>query len=119
MISAEGMRRRKRVQKNCDVEFYANDEAYRGAADNFSIDGLFIKTDNLLDTHSVISIIVYLPDGSASKVKGMVRQVVKTCNDAVMDVSQQTFKGGMGIELIERDPKYVSFFLSLLCSPKF
>lgn len=114
MASAQASRKHKRVQKSCKVEFCANNKTYRGDSDNFSIGGLFVRTDNLLAPDSVISIIVYLPDGSVSKVKGTVRQVIKTCNDTVMAAPQQTFKGGMGIEITERDPCYINFFLSLL-----
>ena len=107
--SAPEQRQRKRLKKSCEIDFCANNETYRGVSDNFSIDGLFIRTDNLFTPQSVVSIIVHLPDGSTSKLKGRVRRVH----------TGQTFKRGMGIEIIERDSKYIAFFLSLLSSIKF
>jgi hypothetical protein len=35
--SDRGKRQHKRLTKTCEVEFYSNDEAYRGISDNFSI----------------------------------------------------------------------------------
>jgi hypothetical protein len=112
-------RQHKRFLKSCEVEFCANNKKYKGVSDNFSIDGLFIETNILLAPHSVVSIIVHLPDGSVSKLKGRVRRVAETCNDTPMEASQQTFKSGIGIEIIERDSNYFKFFMLLLSSIKF
>jgi hypothetical protein len=116
--SATEQRQRKRLQKSCEVDFCANTETYRGVSDNFSIDGLFIRTDDLLAPQSVVSMIVHLPDGSTSKLKGRVRRVHKVSYD-IAKSSGQTFKCGMGIEIIEKDSNYIAFFLSLLSSIKF
>ena len=115
---APEQRQRKRLKKSCQIDFCANNETYIGVSDNFSIDGLFIKTDNLLPLQSVVSIIVHLPDGSTSKLKGMVRRVHKVSYDIVIP-SGQTFECGMGIQIIERDSNYMKFFISLLSSIKF
>jgi hypothetical protein len=114
---ATEQRQRKRLHKSCEVDFYTNTGTYRGVSDNFSIDGLFMRTDHLLNPESVVSIIVHLPDRSTSKLKGRVRRVHKVPYDVVKP-SGQTFKGGMGIEIIERDSNYIAFFLSLLSSIK-
>ena len=110
-------RQRKRLKKSCQIDFCTNNETHRGVSDNFSIDGLFIKTDNLLAPQSVVSITVHLPDGSTSNLKGMVRRVHKESYDIAIP-SGQTFKCGMGIEIIERDSNYMKFFISLLSSVK-
>jgi hypothetical protein len=116
--SAPEQRKRKRLKKSCQVDFCANNETYRGVSDNFSVDGLFIWTDNLLAPQSVVSMTVHLPDGSTSKLKGLVRRVHKVSHDSVKP-SGQIFKCGMGIEIIERDPNYMKFFISLLSSITF
>ena len=115
--SVPEQRQRKRLKKSCQVDFCANNETHRGVSDNFSLDGLFIRTDSLLSPQSVVSIIVHLPDGSTSKIKGLVRRVHKESYDIAIP-SGQTFKCGMGIEIIERDSNYMKFFISLLSSVK-
>jgi hypothetical protein len=115
---APEQRQRKRLQESCEVDFCASTKTYRGVSDNFSIDGLFIWTDHLLAPQSEVSIIVHLPGGSTSKLKGRVRRVHRVSYDIVMP-SGQTFKCGMGIEIMERDSNYIAFFLSLMSSVKF
>ena len=111
-------RQRKRIKKNCQVDFCATSETYRGISDNFSIDGLLIMTDNLLSLQSVISMTVHLPDRSTSKIKGIVRRIHKESQD-VFTTSGQAFRGGMGIEITERDSNYMKFFISLLSSTRY
>jgi PilZ domain len=111
--SVQGNTRRKRIQKKCEVEFIANKETYKGVSDNFSISGLFIKTDNLLDLHSLVTIKVHLPDGSTSNVEGRVTRVCSVSYD-MSKASGQTLNGGMGIEIMQRDHNYIMFFMSLL-----
>ena len=111
-------RRHKRFHVSCNVEFYANDKMHRGVSDNVSIDGLLIRTDDLLALESVISVTVYLPDGSTSKLKGRVKRVHKVSSDAAAE-SGKNFKGGVGIEIMERDSNYLKFFMSLLSTIKF
>lgn len=112
-VSTQDKRQRKRYQKSLEVEFCTNDRTYRGVSDNFSISGLFIKTDNRLALESVVSIKVHLPDGSISKLEGRVRRVQKAPY-AIVTESKKTFKDGMGIEIIEKDSNYIKFFMSLL-----
>ena len=110
--AALGKRQHRRVQKSCEIEFYANGKTYRGVSDNFSIDGLLISTDNLLALHSIVSITVHLNDGSTGKLKGRVRRVHKVTGSTAE--SGQTLESSMGIEIMERDSNYIKFFMSLL-----
>lgn len=111
--SAQERRQRKRFQKSCEVEFSVNNETYRGVSENFSINGLFIKTNNFLALQSVVAIKVHLPDGSTAKLEGRVRRVQQVSYDIVA-ASGETFKRGIGIEIIKRDSNYMKFFISLL-----
>jgi hypothetical protein len=111
-------RQHKRLPKNCEVEFYSNDKIYRGTSSNFSIDGLFIRTDNPLAPGTVISMIVHLPDGPASKLTGRVRRVSRMSDSTVIDKSVMSLEEGMGIEIMKRDSHYIKFFMSLLGSLK-
>jgi hypothetical protein len=116
-VSGLEKRQRRRVQKNMEVEFCGYDGTHRGVSENFSIDGLSIRTDSILPLQSVVSITVHLPDGSISKLKGKVRRVHKVTHD-IIAASRKTFKGEMGIEIIERDSSYIQFFMSLLSGIK-
>jgi hypothetical protein len=108
------VRKHKRIQKNCEVEFSscANNEIYDGVTENFSVDGLFLRTDDLLPLQSEITIVLHLPYGSTSRLKGVVRRVYDVIYDTA--ASGHAYKGGMGIEIIERDSHYMRFFISLL-----
>ena len=110
--SVREKRQHRRVQKSCEVEFYANGKTYRGVSDNVSIDGLLIRTDSLLALQSVVTITVHLPDGSTGKLKGRVRRVHKVAGSTAE--SGQTLESSMGIEIMERDSNYIKFFMSLL-----
>ncbi len=106
--------RRKRCQKRLEVEFCANNIAYRGVSENFSISGLFIKADNCLVPGSAVAIKVHLPDGSISTLKGRVTRVQRPPY-ASGTASEKAFTDGMGIEITERDSNYLKFFMSLVC----
>ncbi len=116
--SVQENRRRKRIQKNCEVEFCANEETHKGVSDNFSIDGLFIKTNNVLDLRSMVAIKVHLPDGSTSNLEGRVSRVHKAPYDMVK-TDGRTFQDGIGIEIMQRDSNYIKFFMSLLGDNRF
>ena len=111
-------RQHVRLPKSCEIEFRVNNETYRGISDNFSVDGILIMTDNLPALYSVVSITVHLPAGATSHLKGRVRRVHKVPSETVTG-SGQTFKGGMGVEIIERDSNYIKFFMKLLGTIKF
>ena len=116
--SSRENRQHKRLSKKCEVEFYSNSTIYRGTSSNFSIDGLFIRTDNPLAPDTVISIIVHLPDGSTSKLTGRVRRVSMMYDSSVMDKSLMSLEEGMGIEIVKRDSHYIKFFMSLISDAK-
>jgi hypothetical protein len=116
--SEQQKRQRKRLQESCEVEFCANNETYRGVSDNFSISGLFIRTDKFLAPQSAVSIKVHLPDGSTSKLEGRVRRVERAPHD-IGTALEKKFMSGVGIEIMERDTNYIKFFMSLLGSAKF
>ncbi len=114
---AHGKRGHKRFQKSCEVEWRVYNETFRGMSEDFSIDGLLIRTDNPPSPGSAVSITVHLPDGAISQLKGTVRRVLKGASDSFAG-SERAFRGVMGIEIIERDSNYLKFFLSLLSTIK-
>jgi len=89
-----------RFTKRLEVTFSSGGLKYRGISSDLSAGGLFIRTRNGLIPGSLIDIELYLPEGKAGLLKGIVRRTVK---------APLTMKSGMGIELIERDPNYLEF----------
>ena len=55
---------------------------------------------------TLIDIVIHLPGDSDIKLKGRVRRSVKT---PVISI-----KNGMGIEILENDPRYINFIKSVL-----
>jgi len=102
-------RKHKRFIKRCDLEFALNGQTYRGISKDFSLDGLFIMTDDTLSPDSIIDIVVHLPNGLTSRLRGKVRRVLKTTNKGTLIT---TFKNGMGVEIIEKDTNYSCFVSS-------
>ncbi len=109
--------RRRRVQKNLAVEFSGYNGTCAGVSENFSINGLAVRTDTIPALQSVVSIVLHLPDGSISKLKGRVKRIYMGSDD-IPAASGKSPKGGMGIEIMERDSNYIRFFMSLLSSIK-
>ena len=91
----------QRFTKRLEVTFSSGGLKYRGISSDLSAGGLFIRTQNGLTPGSLIDIELYLPEGKAGLLKGIVRRTVKT--------PLTMLKNGMGIELIERDPNYLEF----------
>ncbi|NWF75446.1 MAG: PilZ domain-containing protein [Nitrospirae bacterium] len=102
MERERGYSRHKRYTKRLEVTFSSGGLSYRGILSNFSINGLFIRTNRGFAPNTILNIEILLPDGRISYLKGIVRRTIKT--------PMLTQKNGMGIELIEKDPTYIQFF---------
>lgn len=98
-------RQHRRFIKRCDLAFFSDDLTFRGMSRNFSLDGLFIKTNRPFAKDKMLGIEVSLPDGSTSKLTGKVKWSLKT---------SKTLINGMGVEIIARDAYYLHFIRSLL-----
>lgn len=101
-----GTRRHTRFIKRLEVECSANGESSRGISSNFSLVGLFMRTNRPFAPGSLVDLLIHLPDGTMAKAKGLVKMAQKT--------PLASLKNGMGIELIEKDSNYVTFIRSLL-----
>jgi ribosomal protein S27E/Tfp pilus assembly protein PilZ len=93
-----------RFIRRLETEFSVGDKQYRAISSDFSVGGLFVRTNHAFEPETIIVLTVYLPDGSISKLKGMVRRAYKTPGVAM--------KNGMGVELIEKDECYLNFIRS-------
>jgi hypothetical protein len=106
----DNKRKYKRFTTCCETEYYANGQAYKGISQDLSLTGLFIETDNILDLDSAIDILIYLPNGSTSKLRGKIRRILKKSSSGK---STTTSKHGMGVEIIEKDINYSRFITSM------
>ena len=94
-------RKTERFIRRLETEFSAEDKNYRGISSDFSVNGLFIRTNHAFTPGTILDITVHLPDGNATRLKGKVRRAMKTPMISV--------KNGMGVEIIEKDPHYDNF----------
>lgn len=97
------MKKRKedRFVRRLEVEFSAADKNYRGISSDLSKNGLFIRTNHAFAAGTQLEILLYLPDGTSCKLKGLVRRALKT---PIVSI-----KNGMGVELTEKDDCYARF----------
>jgi len=107
-------RKHKRYIRRCETEFSAGGEFYRGISSDFSVAGMFIRTQNPLPPDTVLDIAVTLPDGNMSKLAGLVRRAAKTCAGRYSGAGGALQKNGMGVELTEKDANYLDFLRSFL-----
>ena len=107
-------RQQRRFVKRCEVEFTADGSTYRGISSDFSLTGLFLRTNHPLQAGTVFDLLVYLPDGNSSRLKGKAVRSLKTPLGNVMGTPIKTVENGMGVQLLERDGNYLNFIKSLL-----
>lgn len=94
-------RRHERFVRRLETEFSAEGKNYRGISSDFSCSGLFIRTNHAFAPNTMLEIVIHLPDGNSSVLKGRVRRALKT--------TVVSLKNGMGVELINKDPHYSRF----------
>jgi hypothetical protein len=107
-------RRFRRFTRRCETEFTAQGVSNRGIASDFSINGLFIRTNHPFAVDNIIDIMVHLPDGSVSSLQGKVKRSMKNSLGRVMGIPTKEHKNGMGIDLTKRDANYLHFIRSLI-----
>ena len=107
-------RQHRRFIKRCDIAFFSDDLTFRGMSRNFSLNGLFIKTNRLFAKDKMLGIEVSLPDGSTSELTGKVKWSLKTSAGKGFGTSIKTLINGMGVEIIAKDAYYLHFIRSLL-----
>lgn len=91
-------RRHDRFIKRLETEFTAGQERYRGISSDLSLNGLFIRTNHPCQPGTIVDITLHLPDGTTSRLRGVVRRSMKT---PVVSV-----KNGMGIKILDMDEGY-------------
>lgn len=106
----DNKRKYKRFTTCCEIEYYANGPTYKGISRDLSLTGLFIETDNFLDSDSVVDILIYLPNGRTSKLRGKIRRILKK---SFSGKNTATSKQGMGVQIMEKDLNYTRFITSI------
>jgi hypothetical protein len=107
-------RKLKRFSDRLKISFHVNGIAYRGLSGNFSLNGLFIRTNHSFPPDTLLDIMIHLPNDLTSHLKG---KVVRTSNETLQVVSGKArgyAENGMGIEIIEKDALYLHFIRSFL-----
>lgn len=96
-------RQSTRFEERCEVEFQADGMIHKGTSLDLSLNGLFIETDVRFSPHTLLDILIHLPDGTISKLKG---KVVRSLDN------------GIGVGIIEKDPSYLHYYSSCLLEPE-
>jgi len=96
-------RQSTRFETTCEVEFRAEGNIYRGRSLDFSLNGLLIETDIRFPPHTVLDILIHLPDGTISRLKG---KVVRSLDN------------GVAVGVMEKDSSYLHYYSSFLLEPK-
>jgi len=107
-------RKLNRFSDRLKISFDVNGMKYRGLSSNFSLNGLFIRTNHSFPPDILLDIIIYLPNDLTSHLKG---KVVRTSNETLWAVSGNArgyAEKGIGIEIIEKDSLYLHFIRSFL-----
>jgi hypothetical protein len=110
----EDKRQQKRFAKRCKVKFSANNRTYRGISGNFSLNGLFVKTDRPFVRDTSLDIVVCLPDGSTSQLRGKVVRASKISHANAVRIPLRKSENGIGVTIVERDVHYLHLIRSLL-----
>jgi hypothetical protein len=112
--SSRDKRHFRRFTRRCEAEFTYLGVSNRGLASDFSINGLFIRTNHPFGADTVIDVMVHLPDGSVSSLRGKVKRAMKTDLGRAIGMQTSGHKNGMGLELVQKDVNYLNFIRSLL-----
>jgi len=107
-------RRHKRFRKRFETELRADATTHRKICSNLSLNGLFISTNRPFPPDTILDIVIHLPNGSTSKLKGRVIRKLKTPAGKVIGTHLKSLKNGMGVEIIENDANYLEFIRSSL-----
>jgi hypothetical protein len=109
-----GKRKQQRYVKRCEVEFVSDGLTHRGISSDFSLNGLFIRTNFPLSPNTPVDLTVHFSDGTSSKLRVKVIRAWRTATGRVMGTPIKSAKNGMGVEIIEKDASYLHFIRSLL-----
>ena len=94
-------RKHQRFVRRLETEFIGDNKTYRAVSSNFSLSGLFIRTNHAFIPGTELDVVIHLPNKIECRVKGVVRRAIKT--------TIVSLNNGMGIEILVRDRNYNEF----------
>lgn len=107
-------RKTRRFIKRCSVEFAVHGVRHTGISSDFSLEGLFIRTNYPYPPGTLMEITITLPDGRYSNILARVRRVNKSIPGRIIAASSKYSKNGMGVEILEKDENYLHLIRDLL-----
>ena len=102
-------RKEHRISKQLYVQISTEKKVFWGLLNDFSENGLFIKCNQDFPMGAGIDIEIFMSDKSNSVLKGIVRRKI--------DMPESNRKYGLGIELIEKDARFIRFVNSVSENP--
>jgi len=102
-------RKEHRVSKQLYVQLSTEKKMFWGLLNDFSKNGLFIKCNQDFPMGAAIDIEIFMSDQSNSVLRGIVRRKI--------DMPESNRKYGLGIELIEKDARFIRFVNSVSEKP--
>ncbi len=116
--ASRNKRKFPRYTRRCEVEFTLEGVTNRGIGSDFSLNGLFIRTNHPFSPGEVIDVLIHLSDGTTARVRGRVKRAMKSAVGNLLGASMKALKNGMGLELTEKDAHYLHFIRALLHNSK-
>lgn len=110
----QNKRKLKRFSHRCKMAFTVDGVTYRGLSSNFSLNGLFIRTNHPFPPETLLDIVVYLPNDLTAQVKGKVIRASKDPLLGTIGIAGGYREKGMGVAIIEKAPLYLHFIRALL-----
>lgn len=110
----ENKRKLKRFSHRCKIAFTADGVTYRGLSSDFSLNGLFIRTNHSVPPETLLDIIIYLPNDLTAHLKGKVVRASKYPPLGTIGMAGGYREKGMGVTIIEKEPLYLHFIRAFL-----
>jgi hypothetical protein len=110
----ENKRKLRRFSHRCKVAFTVDGVTHRGLSSNFSLNGLFIRTNHPFPPETLLDIVIYLPNDLTAQVKGKVVRASKDPLRGTIGREGGYREKGVGVTIIEKEPLYLHFIRALL-----
>jgi hypothetical protein len=107
-------RKLKRFSHRCKIAFTVDGVTYRGLSSNFSLNGIFIRTNHPFPPETLLDIVIYLPNDLTVQVKGKVVRTSKDPLRGTIGMAGGYRERGMGVAILEKQPLYLHVIRALL-----
>jgi len=107
-------RRLRRFYHRCRITFTFDGVTCRGLSSNFSLEGLFIRTNTLVPPGTLLDITIHYPNDFTSHIQGKVIRASKEPFLSMTAKAKGSAEKGMGIQIIRKDSLYLHFINTLV-----